>query len=283
MTAAVDRGRAGMSRDERHPDRWSAARAASGLQRRMSALGIITGMTADEFAAPRGAAVGSAPARRASRSGTPNRAGAGMELCDKRRAAKPSRGRRCRSPGVLAGARGTSLRARRGNAPANASPVNSAGLGPGLDDWMGARAQAQRDGDTGADHSKGRGLEGSKQAHATLDDDQPHEPARRDCFATAGGAARDDGRCRLRPSRNDWRAFEGGLLRMVVRAGRAPTDPPHTGHPSAVFTLLYVGVAPRDAVSNARLGSRLCGQHLGGNVGSSTFRFGLASLLRAGA
>jgi hypothetical protein len=33
----------------------------------------------------------------------------------------------------------------------------------------------------------------------------------------------------------------------------APTDPPHTGHPSAVVTLLYVGVAPRDAVSNARL------------------------------
>jgi hypothetical protein len=59
----------------------------------------------------------------------------------------------------------------------------------------------------------------------------------------------------------------------------APTHAPHTAHPSAPFVLLYVGLAPRDAASAARLRSRLCRQHLGGNAGSSTFRFGLASLL----
>jgi hypothetical protein len=41
----------------------------------MSALRIITGMTADEFAAPWGAAAAQHPARRASRSGEPNLAG----------------------------------------------------------------------------------------------------------------------------------------------------------------------------------------------------------------
>ena len=52
-----------------------------------------------------------------------------------------------------------------------------------------------------------------------------------------------------------------------------------TPHPSMPFGLLYVGVAPRSETSGARLRSRLCRQHIGGNVASSTFRFGLASLL----
>jgi GIY-YIG catalytic domain-containing protein len=38
-------------------------------------------------------------------------------------------------------------------------------------------------------------------------------------------------------------------------------------------------LAPRDASSSARLSSRLLGQHIGGNIGSSTFRLALASLL----
>ncbi|MEJ7784735.1 MAG: GIY-YIG nuclease family protein [Solirubrobacteraceae bacterium] len=54
---------------------------------------------------------------------------------------------------------------------------------------------------------------------------------------------------------------------------------PATPHPSEAFGLLYVGIAPRDTASSARLRSRLCRQHIGGNVGSSTFRFGLAALL----
>lgn len=54
---------------------------------------------------------------------------------------------------------------------------------------------------------------------------------------------------------------------------------PTTPHPSEALGLLYVGIAPRDPASSARLRSRLCRQHIGGNVGSSTFRFGLAALL----
>ena len=54
---------------------------------------------------------------------------------------------------------------------------------------------------------------------------------------------------------------------------------PTTPHPSQLLGLLYIGIAPRDAASFAQLRSRLCKQHIGGNVGSSTFRFGLAALL----
>jgi hypothetical protein len=43
--------------------------------------------------------------------------------------------------------------------------------------------------------------------------------------------------------------------------------------------LLYVGIAPVRVTSCASVRSRICGQHLGGNVGSSTFRLSLASLL----
>lgn len=59
----------------------------------------------------------------------------------------------------------------------------------------------------------------------------------------------------------------------------ALTNVPTTPHQSEPLGLLYVGIAPRDTASSARLRSRLCQQHIGGNVGSSTFRFGLAALL----
>jgi hypothetical protein len=50
-------------------------------------------------------------------------------------------------------------------------------------------------------------------------------------------------------------------------------------HPREPFELLYVGIAPKDAKSTAMLRSRVRGQHLGGNIGSSTFRQSLAALL----
>jgi len=50
-------------------------------------------------------------------------------------------------------------------------------------------------------------------------------------------------------------------------------------HPSVDLVLFYVGIAPRAATSGAQLRSRLCHQHIGGNVASSTFRFDLAALL----
>jgi hypothetical protein len=91
--------------------------AASGLRRPgMSALRIITGMTGDEFAAPGTPPLPSTPpVGRAGRASQP--CGAGMALCDKRRAvpamaraAMPRAGRaRPRS--------GTSLPARRPECP----------------------------------------------------------------------------------------------------------------------------------------------------------------------
>ncbi len=50
-------------------------------------------------------------------------------------------------------------------------------------------------------------------------------------------------------------------------------------HPKADLELLYIGIAPARAGSRATLRSRICGQHLGGNIGSSTFRLSLAALL----
>jgi len=48
------------------------------------------------------------------------------------------------------------------------------------------------------------------------------------------------------------------------------------------WNLLYVGIAPSRSTSKATLRSRVLGQHLGGNVGSSTFRLSLAALLWEG-
>jgi hypothetical protein len=50
-------------------------------------------------------------------------------------------------------------------------------------------------------------------------------------------------------------------------------------HPAEPLQLLYVGIAPKDDQSKATLRSRIRGQHLGGNIGSSTFRQSLAALL----
>ena len=49
-------------------------------------------------------------------------------------------------------------------------------------------------------------------------------------------------------------------------------------HPAEPFELLYVGIAPARATSRATIHSRIR-QHATGNVGASTFRFTLASLL----
>src|SRR3954454_1427579 len=51
------------------------------------------------------------------------------------------------------------------------------------------------------------------------------------------------------------------------------------GHPTEAFQLLYVGIAPSRDDSKATLRSRILGQHVGGNIGSSTFRQSLAALL----
>jgi hypothetical protein len=69
-----------------------------------------------------------------------------------------------------------------------------------------------------------------------------------------------------------------GLYAWWVSAGAIPSVAGPV-HPRERFELLYVGIAPKDAKSMATLRSRIRGQHLGGNIGSSTFRQSLAALL----
>jgi hypothetical protein len=55
---------------------------------------------------------------------------------------------------------------------------------------------------------------------------------------------------------------------------------PHVPHPlDPKLSLLYVGISPARESSRQTVQSRVIGNHLRGNVGSSTFRFVLASLL----
>ncbi len=71
---------------------------------------------------------------------------------------------------------------------------------------------------------------------------------------------------------------ESGFYSWWVRPGAIP-EVPTTPHPSENWCLLYVGIAPGRATSSATLSSRVRGQHINGNTGSSTFRLSLASLL----
>jgi hypothetical protein len=56
-------------------------------------------------------------------------------------------------------------------------------------------------------------------------------------------------------------------------------DVPHVAHPlERELSLLYVGISPVREGSRQTIRSRIIGNHLKGNVGSSTFRFTLAAL-----
>ncbi len=69
-----------------------------------------------------------------------------------------------------------------------------------------------------------------------------------------------------------------GLYAWWMSPGAVP-DVKGPEHPAAPFELLYVGIAAKNAESRATLRSRIRGQHLAGNIGSSTFRQSLAALL----
>ena len=57
-------------------------------------------------------------------------------------------------------------------------------------------------------------------------------------------------------------------------------DVPHVAHPlEGELSLLYIGISPAREGSRQTVRSRVIGNHLKGNVGSSTFRFTLAALL----
>jgi hypothetical protein len=79
----------------------------------------------------------------------------------------------------------------------------------------------------------------------------------------------DDGGLPLQP----------GFYAWWTRSGSLPNVPP-SPHPSVPhLDLLYVGIAPVSSRSRQSLRSRILGNHIRGNTGSSTFRFSLASLL----
>jgi hypothetical protein len=66
-----------------------------------------------------------------------------------------------------------------------------------------------------------------------------------------------------------WWSRRGALARV-----------PHIRHPfQEELTLLYIGISPARKTSQQTIRSRVIGNHLNGNVGSSTFRFVLAALL----
>jgi hypothetical protein len=65
----------------------------------------------------------------------------------------------------------------------------------------------------------------------------------------------------------------------VVDGAGSNTSCRRAGASVGVCELLYVGIAPSRDTSNATLRSRILGQHVGGNIGSSTFRQSLAALL----
>jgi hypothetical protein len=70
-----------------------------------------------------------------------------------------------------------------------------------------------------------------------------------------------------------------GFYAWWVNAGSLPSVPA-VRHPSdPEWLLLYVGIGPARASSRQTLRSRVIGNHVRGNVGSSTLRLSLASLL----
>lgn len=72
---------------------------------------------------------------------------------------------------------------------------------------------------------------------------------------------------------------ENGIYAWWTTRGTIPEVPERLHPRDETLQLFYIGIAPKDSKSSARLKSRIVGNHLGGNTGSSTFRFALAALL----
>lgn len=79
--------------------------------------------------------------------------------------------------------------------------------------------------------------------------------------------------------RRDLVPASGGFYAWWSRRG-AIAVVPYVPHPlDAELSLLYVGISPVRESSRQSVRARVIGNHLRGNVGSSTFRFVLAALL----
>lgn len=72
---------------------------------------------------------------------------------------------------------------------------------------------------------------------------------------------------------------ENGVYAWWTVGGAIPRVPRQPHPRDGSLQLFYIGIAPRDSKSSATLKSRIVRNHLGGNTGSSTFRFALAALL----
>jgi|SRR5579859_1178154 len=73
---------------------------------------------------------------------------------------------------------------------------------------------------------------------------------------------------------------ELGLYAWWVRQDSLPDIPSHPHPVDPRLDLLYLGIAPQAGSSRATLRSRVCHQHLNGNIEGSTLRRSLAALLR---
>ncbi|MDP9067398.1 MAG: GIY-YIG nuclease family protein [Actinomycetota bacterium] len=70
-----------------------------------------------------------------------------------------------------------------------------------------------------------------------------------------------------------------GLYAWWTKRGSIPSVPGCPHPTEGELDLFYVGISPSRGTSSATLRSRVTGNHIGGNTGSSTFRQTLASLL----
>lgn len=86
---------------------------------------------------------------------------------------------------------------------------------------------------------------------------------------TDASRAPEDGGLPAAPGVYAWWVTQGALTLT-----NGPAHPTQTG-----WSLLYIGVAPASEASKRQLRSRVLGNHVRGNTGSSTFRYSLASLL----
>jgi hypothetical protein len=84
----------------------------------------------------------------------------------------------------------------------------------------------------------------------------------------------------MKPTRNGGLPAEPGFYAWWADSKSIP-GVPECPHPSRErLDLFYVGISPATPSSAQTIRSRVLGNHLSGNLGSSTFRFTLAALLR---
>jgi hypothetical protein len=87
------------------------------------------------------------------------------------------------------------------------------------------------------------------------------------------------GRARSSPGEGGVPASPGFYTWWTPTEDALPQVPPAPHPTDRSLRLLYVGIAPARITSDANLRSRVIGQHVGGDLGSSTFRRSLAALL----